>query len=207
MIVVLFFVLIFSLIGSIFNLHIITYLIFVSVLLIQYILINYGLGVFIDRLFFFDGLRLNLVILTIWVSLLIVYSRFKIYRYKEFIRYFSFFVYFLLFILLITFFSGRYLFFYFFFEVSLIPTLLIILGWGYQPERLQAGIYFLFYTLTASLPLLILIIYLYFNFGSLSFYYSIFIKGYSGRAGLYLILGLMGIIAFLVKLPIYFTHL
>lgn len=84
---------------------------------------------------------------------------------------------------------------------------MIILGWGYQPERLQAGIYFLFYTLTASLPLLILIIYLYFNFGSLSFYYSIFIKGYSGRAGLYLILGLMGIIAFLVKLPIYFTHL
>jgi len=32
------------------------------------------------------------------------------------------------------------------------------MGWGYQPERLQAFIYFFFYTLFASLPLLALII-------------------------------------------------
>ena len=31
--------------------------------------------------------------------------------------------------------------FYLFFEGILIPTLLLILGGGYQPERLQAGIY------------------------------------------------------------------
>jgi NADH-ubiquinone oxidoreductase chain 4 len=37
----------------------------------------------------------------------------------------------------------------------LIPTLFLILGWGYQPERVQAGIYLLFYTLLASLPLLV----------------------------------------------------
>jgi NADH-ubiquinone oxidoreductase chain 4 len=41
-----------------------------------------------------------------------------------------------------------------FFESRLIPTLFFILGWGYQPERVQAGIYLLFYTLLASLPLL-----------------------------------------------------
>ena len=35
------------------------------------------------------------------------------------------------------------------------PTLFLILGWGYQPERVQAGIYLLFYTLLASLPLLV----------------------------------------------------
>ncbi|PNF37356.1 hypothetical protein B7P43_G17888 [Cryptotermes secundus] len=45
--------------------------------------------------------------------------------------------------------------FYVFFESSLIPTVFIILGWGYQPERLQAGIYLLFYTLLASLPMLV----------------------------------------------------
>uniref|UniRef100_A0A336MVL7 NADH-ubiquinone oxidoreductase chain 5 n=1 Tax=Culicoides sonorensis TaxID=179676 RepID=A0A336MVL7_CULSO len=38
---------------------------------------------------------------------------------------------------------------------SLIPTFFLILGWGYQPERLQAGFYLLFYTLFASLPLFI----------------------------------------------------
>jgi len=30
--------------------------------------------------------------------------------------------------------------FYIFFESRLIPTLFLILGWGYQPERVQAGI-------------------------------------------------------------------
>merc|ERR1712177_57858 len=46
------------------------------------------------------------------------------------------------------------------FERSLIPTLILILGWGYQPERIQAGVYILFYTLFASLPLLLRILWL-----------------------------------------------
>jgi NADH-ubiquinone oxidoreductase chain 4 len=51
--------------------------------------------------------------------------------------------------------------FYLFFESRLIPTVFLILGWGYQPERLQAGIYLIFYTLLASLPLLVGIFYFY----------------------------------------------
>jgi NADH-ubiquinone oxidoreductase chain 4 len=91
--------------------------------------------------------------------------------------------------------------FYVFFESSLIPTLFLILGWGYQPERLQAGIYLLFYTLLASLPLLVGIFYLkndtntinLFLLNDYSFYYSLF----------YLSI----IIAFLVKIPIFLVHL
>lgn len=60
----------------------------------------------------------------------------------------------LLFRLLVTFSSLNYLLFYIIFEISLIPTLILILGWGYQPERIQAGVYILFYTLSLSLPLL-----------------------------------------------------
>jgi NADH-ubiquinone oxidoreductase chain 4 len=56
--------------------------------------------------------------------------------------------------------------------VSLIPTIIIIMGWGYQPERLQAGIYFLFYTLSASLPLLLVLIYSFNIVLSLEFYYG-----------------------------------
>lgn len=48
--------------------------------------------------------------------------------------------------------------FYVAFERSLIPTLILILSWGYQPERLQAGFYFVIYTVAASLPLLIIIV-------------------------------------------------
>jgi NADH-ubiquinone oxidoreductase chain 4 len=35
--------------------------------------------------------------------------------------------------------------FYLFFESCLIPTVFLILGWGYQPERLQDGIYLLLF--------------------------------------------------------------
>ena len=45
--------------------------------------------------------------------------------------------------------------------------LLFILGWGYQPERVQAGIYLLFYTLLASLPLLVGILFICNSLGSL----------------------------------------
>jgi NADH-ubiquinone oxidoreductase chain 4 len=109
-------------------------------------------------------------------------------------------------VLLITFFVGDYLLFYFFFEISLIPTLLIIIGWGYQPERLQAGVYFLFYTLTASLPLLVSVIYVYFCFSDISFRLSF---GYRlhGLLNFKVYFCLIIIRAFLVKLPIYFTHL
>ena len=41
------------------------------------------------------------------------------------------------------------------------------MGWGYQPERVQAGIYLLFYTLLASLPLLVAILFIYSSLRSL----------------------------------------
>ena len=40
---------------------------------------------------------------------------------------------------------------YLFFIYSLrrlIPTIFLVIGWGYQPERLQAGIYLLFYPIS-----------------------------------------------------------
>lgn len=45
--------------------------------------------------------------------------------------------------------------FYILFEMSLLPTLFIVLLFGYQPEKLQAGQYLLLYTVLASLPLLL----------------------------------------------------
>lgn len=45
--------------------------------------------------------------------------------------------------------------FYSSFEATLIPTLVIISRWGNQAEWLNAGIYFLFYTINSSIPLLI----------------------------------------------------
>ncbi len=91
--------------------------------------------------------------------------------------------------------------FYVFFERRLIPTLFLILGWGYQPERLQAGLYLLFYTLFASLPLLISLFYIINNFYSLNF---LFLKDFEINSFL---LYLFIVFAFLVKIPIFLVHL
>jgi len=45
--------------------------------------------------------------------------------------------------------------FYILFEISLLPTLLMVLLFGYQPEKLRASQYLLLYTVLASLPLLL----------------------------------------------------
>jgi NADH-ubiquinone oxidoreductase chain 4 len=76
----------------------------------------------------------------------------------------------ILLLLILTFGRSNYLAFYIFFEASLIPTLLVIMGWGYQTERLQAGVYFLFYTIASSLPLLLVILWSYTNFGGLQMF-------------------------------------
>ena len=46
---------------------------------------------------------------------------------------------------------------YLFFEIRLFPIILIILGWGYNQERLLASTLLLLYTLVARLPFLLII--------------------------------------------------
>nr|WGM81261.1 NADH dehydrogenase subunit 4 [Cumberlandia monodonta] len=92
--------------------------------------------------------------------------------------------------------------FYVLFEFSLIPTLFLILGWGYQPERLQAGKYMMLYTVGASLPLLILVVFVLVELGSI-FYGRVGMDRFGGG---WLVV-LCASLAFLVKLPIYGFHL
>lgn len=120
----------------------------------------------LDRIFlrlniYIDILSFSLIVLRVWVSILIYFSSQGIFKRGSSYFYFYVCVYLLCLTLILTFSSLNLLSFYFYFEASLIPTILIILGWGYQPERLQAGLYFLFYTLTASLPLLLSLVYLF----------------------------------------------
>ena len=73
---------------------------------------------------------------------------------------------FLLVSLLEAFLCSSLLNYYIFFEISVLPIFIIILGWGYQPERLKASLIILFYTVSGSLPLLISILVLLNNGGS-----------------------------------------
>nr|BCO16642.1 NADH dehydrogenase subunit 4 [Varanus exanthematicus] len=63
-------------------------------------------------------------------------------------------------LILMTFTANNLMLLYISFEATLIPTLIVITRWGTQAERLKAGMYFMFYTLASSLPLLISILYL-----------------------------------------------
>lgn len=124
-----------------------------------------------------------------------------IYKNKNYLNFFLGLILLLLLSLFLTFSTSNIFLFYIYFERRLIPTLFLILGWGYQPERLQAGIYLLFYTLLASLPLLISIFYL-INF-SLTF--RIFILINNSYYFYYFYYSI--IFAFLVKIPIFLVHL
>lgn len=110
----------------------------------------------------------------------------------------------LLIFLVVTFSSVNYLLFYIRFEASLIPTLILILGWGYQPERIQAGVYMLFYTLFASLPLLLSFLNLYRLGGRLTFNLTIKVQCFDFRRRFWFF---VTIAAFIVKLPMYMFHL
>lgn len=116
-------------------------------------------------------------------------------------NYFLFNILVLLILLVLTFRTLNLFIFYVFFESSLIPTMFLIFGWGYQPERLQAGLYLLFYTLFASLPLLIILFYIFENFFTLNF---LLLKEFNlNSIFIYFFL----VFAFLVKMPMYFVHL
>lgn len=149
-----------------------------------------------------DTLSFNLIFLSTWITILIIIARYSIFKSKTtiYLKLISI----LLLALILRFLTINTILFYFFFECSLIPIMLIISGWGFQPERLQASIYLLFYTLFGSLPLLIVIFYL--NFKTERF--NIILRIYKINFSLIrLILIIFLFSAFLIKIPIFIVHL
>nr|YP_010240544.1 NADH dehydrogenase subunit 4 [Nothybus sumatranus]QQV73786.1 NADH dehydrogenase subunit 4 [Syneches medoganus]QTF87885.1 NADH dehydrogenase subunit 4 [Nothybus sumatranus] len=148
-----------------------------------------------------DMLSYGLILLSFWICSLMCMASELIYKYNNYKNLFLTNVVFLLLFLFLSFSSMNLFMFYLFFEMSLIPTLFLILGWGYQPERLQAGFYLLFYTLLVSLPMLIGIFYVYNMLNFLNF--SLLMNNYFNSDLLYFSL----IMAFLVKMPMFLVHL
>nr|YP_010417513.1 NADH dehydrogenase subunit 4 [Junonia goudoti]USF17568.1 NADH dehydrogenase subunit 4 [Junonia goudoti] len=148
-----------------------------------------------------DLISYGLILLSIWISSLMIMASESLYKSKFYDNFFLLNIIMLLVMLYLTFSVMNLFMFYLFFEGSLIPTLMLIIGWGYQPERIQAGMYLLFYTLFVSLPLLLGIFFIYDKMSSMMMY---FMKFYDYNM---LLLYLSMIMAFLVKMPMYFTHL
>nr|YP_010431985.1 NADH dehydrogenase subunit 4 [Abrus daozhenensis]USS62520.1 NADH dehydrogenase subunit 4 [Abrus daozhenensis] len=117
---------------------------------------------------------------------------------------FSFFMYlylstFMMLLVIFIFCSLNFFYMYISFELILVPLMILILGWGYQPERLMAGLYLFFYTVIFSLPVLVFLITFYMMnfsliFDSMKFFSDFFVIHF------------ITVVVFMVKLPMYFMH-
>jgi len=177
------------------------FLIFILIYYLLFIIINLNFSIILLNLRFrlgLDFLNFSIISLIIWLFVLIILSR-RSFIYKNFNNIYIYLLLFIVIILSLTFISLNIFKFYLFFERRIIPILFLIIGWGYQPERIQAGIYLLFYTIIASLPMLISI-FIYFKiFNSLN------ILNIKILFNLYIYLSINFI--FIVKFPIFIFHL
>nr|WAQ70922.1 NADH dehydrogenase subunit 4 [Histiotus montanus] len=160
-------------------------------------------------LFFSDSLSTPLLLLTTWLlPLMIIASQYHMS--KEPVAYKKLYITMMILLqtfLIMTFSATELIMFYILFEATLIPTLIMITRWGGQAERLNAGVYFLFYTLAGSLPLLIALVYTQTTTGSLNLLLIQHWTTHSPCIWSNSILWLAYMMAFMVKMPLYGLHL
>nr|AAD10093.1 NADH ubiquinone oxidoreductase subunit 4 [Xenocyprioides parvulus] len=109
--------------------------------------------------------------------------------------------------LIMAFGATEIIMFYIMFEATLIPTLIIITRWGNQTERLNAGLYFLFYTLIGSIPLLVALIHSHNLMGTMNFIILKIQQPTNSSSWSNHIWWLAFMMAFMVKMPLYGVHL
>uniref|UniRef100_A0A224Y6L0 NADH-ubiquinone oxidoreductase chain 4 n=2 Tax=Rhipicephalus zambeziensis TaxID=60191 RepID=A0A224Y6L0_9ACAR len=175
------------------------YQIMIYLMLLMIFLLNKGLlnnGEIISNFFYSDLMSLSMINLTVWISFLMILASQMNNVFKN--NLFNFYILIMMNLLFICFCSENLLMFYLFFEAVLFPIVLMITGWGSQPERIQAGFYMLIYTVFGSLPLLVLML---MNSISLSIIFSEWMLNQMGLVFFLMILG------FLVKIPMFMLHL
>lgn len=173
------------------------------IILTKYMIRNYSHFIIYHSYYiFFDQMSSFLCALRIWITLLMILSMKKAEN-KEFL-YFNFGL--LNLVLFGAFLVNDYIGFFIFFELSLIPTLIIILGWGIQPERIRAGSYLMIYTIIGAVPLLLSIIFSYYKGGSTRIFGPRNNRNYVVKTE-YRWIVMFWILGFLIKLPVYGVHL
>nr|UPL65281.1 NADH dehydrogenase subunit 4 [Physopelta quadriguttata] len=177
------------------------WLTFICLLLLSFYVLSLPLNIFFSHLsygFGVDLLSYSMMFLSLWIVFLMIMASVNIKFMDNFSKEFLIINILLLLFLFFTFSSTNLFFFYMFFESSMIPVLLLIFGWGYQPERLLSGFYLLFYTLFASLPMLLCIFYIFYVSNTLIF----FLVDINVNFFVYMCM----ILAFLVSMPMVFFH-
>lgn len=183
----------------------ISILVIVILTLKIFTLFNISSLVRVSPILIIDQMSSTLILLSIWITALIILARYKIFNTKNIPKLFTSVCTMLLLTLIISFSASSMAIFYIAFEASLIPTIILIILWGYQPERLQARLYLIIYTITASLPLLIIILKIYSNSKHLNI--TIPEQIILPLRAITSLTWLIIITAFMVKLPLFSVHL
>nr|YP_010235829.1 NADH dehydrogenase subunit 4 [Youtuus erythrus]QTD82447.1 NADH dehydrogenase subunit 4 [Youtuus erythrus] len=150
----------------------------------------------ISYIFGVDNLSFIFICLSIWICLLISLSGLSFLM--SYLSLYIFYMNFILLFLFLVFSVMDFFYFYFFFEGMMIPVFLIIFGWGYQPERLNAGWYLIFYTLFGSFPFLLIIFYMNNFMGNFSYFLDYKFDS--------MVLMFFLMFCFLIKFPMFGLH-
>ena len=149
-----------------------------------------------------DKVRSLLIILTIFIFLLRFISSNFVSKFHS--RIYNSIIIIILILIILIFFTSSFLNLYIYFEFSILPIFLLIIGWGYQTERVRARLALIFYTVSASIPLLVIILFYSFEVNIMYINQLIFNSNWSYTSW---IIFFRVILAFLVKLPIFLCHL
>nr|YP_010713406.1 NADH dehydrogenase subunit 4 [Dinobdella ferox]WDA96081.1 NADH dehydrogenase subunit 4 [Dinobdella ferox] len=181
-----------------------TLILMMEVLMFMIYYSNWGqLNMKISMWSLIDSISFLLLLLNLWIFSIMIMSSMKIKIVNFYSLMFLKIIMILNLTLLMCFLMSNIIMFYIMFELSLIPTLFLILNWGYQPERLQASIYLIMYTVMGSLPMLCCFIYLMKNNCVYSFYMWFMFKSNKFISTWWFLF----LIGFLIKLPMYPFHL
>nr|YP_004734074.1 NADH dehydrogenase subunit 4 [Thulinius sp. DVL-2010]ADK97600.1 NADH dehydrogenase subunit 4 [Thulinius sp. DVL-2010] len=156
------------------------------------------------NLFFIsDKFTFLLVLISSWLALLIKILLFS-YKKKMKLALLLLMSGLLFFFLNFSFLSLNFMSFYIFFEISLIPLIFMILGWGYQVERIGAMFYLVIYTLVGSLPLLMVLLSIFSFDKNLSW---VFFSSNFNFSFVWVVFFVIVMFSFFIKLPMYLVHL
>ena len=150
-----------------------------------------------------DSFSLIFIFLCLYIyPLLIIYSYNNI---KTNVKFIYIILLILLILLINCFLAFDLFFFYLWFESTLIPMFIIIIGWGANYRKINASYYLVLYTFLLSIPFLIciLLVNYYYETTNLIFltFYAILPKKFQ------ICIGIWFLLAFLVKLPLFPFHL
>nr|AGH19728.1 NADH dehydrogenase subunit 4 [Rhipicephalus microplus] len=176
-----------------------SYQIMVYLMILMILLMLKGLmnnAEMIMNFFYFDLMSFSMISLTVWITFLMLMASRLNNLFQN--KIFTFYILMMMNLLFFCFSFNNFMLFYLFFESVLFPIVLMIMGWGSQPERIQAGFYMLMYTIFGSLPLLVLML-----TKSISFM-IIYNEWLFSEMNWMFIMMIMG---FLVKIPMFLFHL